>query len=151
MYRFTALSPDEDLMQEGYLGLWNAALHYSEEYRVSFSTYAVRCIQNQIYQGERLKIRGNIPNASSLNEKVRDGSDATYMDLVRDPNAELPYEDVDTLDYVDRCLTDEEKSLLRLRMQGIGIWRASKLLGHSGPWGDLRIKRIKEKFKRRND
>ena len=138
-------------MQEGLLGLWKAALHFDAESGTRFPTYAVRCIQNQVWQGERSKIRGNIPDTVSLNERVADDTKTTYMDLLKDPKAEEPYRDLETQDMFDKFFTDEERAILRIRMKGIGLWRASKMLGHSGPWGDTRIKRIKERLKRRKE
>ena len=38
-----------DLTQEGWIGLWQAILHYDVERGVAFSTYAGRVIRNQIW------------------------------------------------------------------------------------------------------
>lgn len=149
--KYTAMTVDEDIMQEGLLGLWKAALHYDTNSAIRFPTYAVQCIRNQIWSGERTKIRGNIPNTVSLQERVMDNSKTTYMDLVKDPKAEEPYLDLETEDMFDKFFTDEEKAILTFRLKGIGLWRASNMLGHSGDWGKTRIRRIKVRLKRRDE
>ena len=42
-----------DLIQEGWIGLWQAILHYEAERGVAFSTYAGRVIRNQIWSAVR--------------------------------------------------------------------------------------------------
>ena len=45
----SSLIGDDDVFQEGYLGLCKAAENFDESRGFNFSTYAVRCILNQIY------------------------------------------------------------------------------------------------------
>lgn len=40
----------EDIIQEGYVGLWKACLTFDESKGYKFATYAVACIRSQIFQ-----------------------------------------------------------------------------------------------------
>ena len=144
--RYTALTIDEDTMQEGYIGLWNAALHFDGNDGTLFPTFAVRCIQHQLWNREKRKLRHDIPNQVSLSEKLTADTDTTYMELLRDPKGEEHYLDVETADMIERTFTEEEKAVIRYRLKGVGVWTAGKLLGRSGTWADTRIKRIKKKL-----
>ena len=44
---FPSLRDDEDIFQVGWIGLWRACIGYDSS-RSKFSTYAVRCIINEI-------------------------------------------------------------------------------------------------------
>ncbi len=46
---FLAGGDEEDLMQEGMIGLFKAVTSYQEEKNTSFSTFAYLCVQRQIY------------------------------------------------------------------------------------------------------
>lgn len=146
--KYTALTVNEDALQEGLLGLWKAAIHFDADSGNRFATFAVQCIRNQIWQGERSKLRGNIPDAVSLEERLDADTKATFMDILRDEKAELPFEDADTRDMIEKLFTDEEKGVIRYRLNGVGVWRIGNFMGHSGPWAETRIKRIREKLKK---
>lgn len=146
--KYTALAVNEDALQEGLLGLWKAAIHFDADSGNRFATFAVQCIRNQIWQGERSKLRGNIPDAVSLEERLDADTKATFMDILRDEKAELPFEDADTRDMIEKLFTDDEKGVIRYRLNGVGVWRIGNLMGHSGPWAETRIKRIREKLKK---
>ena len=51
------LAEDEDIIQEGFLGLYKASLTWDSS-RSKFSTYATRCILNQIRHELRKRSRG---------------------------------------------------------------------------------------------
>ena len=46
---FLAGGDEEDLIQEGMIGLFKAIQSYREEEDAAFSTFAVLCVQRQIY------------------------------------------------------------------------------------------------------
>ena len=46
---FLAGGDEEDLIQEGMIGLFKAVTSYQEEKNTSFSTFAYLCVQRQIY------------------------------------------------------------------------------------------------------
>lgn len=63
----------DDYFDIGMIGLVKAAKTYSEDIGIAFSTYAVRCIENQIYQARRKEFaikRGAGQTTISLNTKV---------------------------------------------------------------------------------
>ena len=49
----SSLSDKEDLFQEGYWGLFIAAMSFDESRQVSFGTYAAKCVQNRIISATR--------------------------------------------------------------------------------------------------
>ncbi len=86
----------EDYFQEGSIGLIKAARCYDENINVSFSTYAYKCIKNEIYK--YLKKEGKHNNIS-LNQIVYD--DVELGDLIIDGAKDI-------LDIVIENETNEE-------------------------------------------
>lgn len=80
---------DEDTISIGYIGLCKAAATFNPTRSVAFSTYAVRCIVNEIYKEFRrrgCKCRNSDVAMVSLNHayQLEDGS-AEYIDMLYDP------------------------------------------------------------------
>lgn len=81
---------DEDTVSIGYIGLCKAAATFDPMRSVAFSTYAVRCILNEIYREFRhqdRKCRGSGETPVSLNLKhiLEDGWSVEYIDMLDDP------------------------------------------------------------------
>ena len=82
---------DEDLVSTGYIGLCNAAASYDATKNIRFSTFAVKCIFNEICQTTRYnnatrRLAQNM--AFSLNNHIEtdSGEVLEIIDLVIDPN-----------------------------------------------------------------
>ena len=111
-----AAPEQEDLLQEGFLGLYAAALSYKES-GASFATYAGVCVYNRMVSAARsYRSPGNRP----LNESLS-------LDLAGElPNPISGPEDAYELreSYqsmwrrVDGCLTPLERRVLRLHLAG---------------------------------
>ena len=56
----------EDLIQEGMLGLHNAVDNFDVNYGVNFSTFAIKCIENQIKTYLRKESKNKIISFSAL-------------------------------------------------------------------------------------
>lgn len=100
---------DEDLIQSGMLGLVKAADTW-DEVKAKFSTYAYRCIRNEINQ-EFIR-RKTHSNNISLETKV--GEEGTLADIL------IGEDDVDYIDKIEfhEQLTPEELAVLLFVEQG---------------------------------
>ena len=113
--------PFEDLIQAGNIGLIKAINTYNPDKKIKLSSYASRCIENEIL----MHFRNCKKNALdiSLNEAIdtdKDGSALTLMDV-------MSVEDdiLDTIDtnmnleklykYMEEVLNEREKEILTLR------------------------------------
>lgn len=80
---------DEDTISIGYVGLCKAAATFNPTRSVAFSTYAVRCIVNEIYKEFRhqmCKYRGSGVPPVSLNQACRlEGESVDYINMLDDP------------------------------------------------------------------
>ena len=111
----------EDLVSIGTVGLVKAVDSFHVENGAKFTTYAAKCIQNEIL----MHFRSQKKHASevSLNETIdidRDGNPLTYIDVIC--SDEDMTEEIDRklltdkmLGYVDSILTPREKRIIILR------------------------------------
>jgi len=124
-YQNTSIDQDE-LISVGSIGLMKAVKSYSLEKGNSFSTYAARCIQNEIL----MMFRSNkkFSNEISIEEKIgsdKDGNEVSLIDVLQDTNTSVE-DKVETkilfaklLKYIDQKLSQREKEIIYLRY-GIG-------------------------------
>lgn len=113
------LAQDEDIIQEGNLGLWKAAYSWNPS-KSKFSTYATTCILNQIKMELRKRSRMHNFDEISLSTPVSDvDSELTLEDVI--PDKKDYFEEVESvLDFQCKLnnLTDKEKDVLSLLVQG---------------------------------
>lgn len=101
---------DDDVIQSGMLGLCKAANTFDPNKGV-FSTYAGRCIRNEINQ-EFIK-RKPFSQTVSLDTKI--GEEGTLQDVLEGEK------DVDYMsDEFYDALTDEERTIMNLNLHGYG-------------------------------
>ena len=118
-------SSGDDLVSIGTIGLIKAIDTFDMSKSIKLSSYASRCIENEIL----MHFRNNRKSAQdiSLNDTIdtdKDGNPLTLMDIIAsDMDIE---ENVDTKlhlevlrDYIDETLTDREKEIV-LKRYGIG-------------------------------
>lgn len=106
---FAAPGDQEDLISIGTIGLIKAAESFNHTKRVRFSTYAARCIENEMRMHLRRVKR--IPPTLSMQEPIeaaRDGSSLTVMDVIPD-------------DFVltEHCEDRDENRRLRRYVEGL--------------------------------
>lgn len=122
---FPHLVHDEDIVQCGMIGLCLAADSWDSE-KTAFSTYAYRCIYNEIVR--ELKRRGKSVSALSLDYEYSlndEGDSTTFGDkLIGDFDVDF----VD-MDYVLTKLTPREKQCFELRATGKDNHEIAKILG----------------------
>ena len=114
---------DEDIVQSGMLGLCKAAEKYDES-RGKFSTYAGRCIRNEINQ-EFLRRK---PHQGVVSLDTIVGEDSTLGDLVMGD---------DNIAYIDdetfyNQLSEDEQTVLRLDSNGYDTDEIASII-HTSP------------------
>lgn len=120
-YNFAKIEQDE-LISVGSIGLMKAVKSYDSEKGHSFSTYASRCIQNEILM--MIRSQRKFINEVSLEDKVKtdkDGNEVSLIDAIEDPkeqvaeNAEtqILYQKLVVL--IEENLSPREKEILYLR------------------------------------
>ena len=100
---------DEDIIQSGMLGLCKAAQKFDES-KGKFSTYAGRCIRNEINQ----EFINRKPHRNTVSLETKVGEDLTLSDTVMGDD-DVPYLDDDAF---YKQLSEEEQNVLR--MDGMG-------------------------------
>ena len=112
---------DQDVIQSGMVGLCKAAKHYDPEKGI-FSTYAGRCIRNEITQ-EFIR-RKPMKMTVSLDTKI--GEDGTLADILVGDD-DVAY--IDTAFY--NQLSKDEVTLLHLESAGFNTDEISELCGYN--------------------
>lgn len=113
---------DEDVIQSGMLGLCKAANTWDSE-RGLFSTYAGRCIRNEINQ-EFIRRK---PDAKTVSLSGTNGDNITLEEAL------VGEEDVPSTDYAEfrETLTAFENEILDMESMGYSSDEMSKVLGLS--------------------
>ena len=153
---FLAGGDSEDLTQEGMLGLLSAIREYDPSQQTSFRTFAEACIRNRlitaIKSASRLK---HLP----LNEGVslEDVLSEETSQSVASPKAfrRVPEEQVLARESADeifhtfsRCLSQLEKEVLTLFLDGLSYEEMAERLGRSVKSVDNAVQRIRRKLAR---
>lgn len=124
-YNFTKIEQDE-LISVGSIGLMKAIKSYDIEKGNSFSTYASRCIQNEILM--MVRSQRKFINEVSLEDKVKtdkDGNEVSLIDVLEDASehvqdkAEIQIIYQKIIDIINTSLNEREKEIIFLRY-GIG-------------------------------
>lgn len=152
---------NEDLIQEGMLGLFKAIRDYDSGRDASFYTFADLCISRQMYtavQASRRKKHIPLNTYISLYGDAgehEDGEggrlDESLADL-SERNPEEMFLDKERVDYleksIDRELSDFEKQVLDLYMTGMSYTQIAKVLGKDEKAADNALQRLKSKIKK---
>lgn len=124
-YNFAKIEQDE-LISVGSIGLMKAIKSYDTEKGNSFSTYASRCIQNEILM--MVRSQRKFINEVSLENKVKtdkDGNEVSLIDVLEDASehvqdkAEIQIIYQKIIDIINTSLNEREKEIIFLRY-GIG-------------------------------
>lgn len=147
-----AIQVTDDTIQDGYIGLWKAALDFDNSRGLKFSTFAIPVIKNAIILAWRRRSRVLVGDVS-LDQSFfhDDGGDAEvkYADTLADPQGERATEEILLDMYLTERLTEQEKTIALMRMNGKPKTGIGKAFGHSDDWANDRIKSIQRKL--RND
>ena len=129
---------NEDVIQEGMLGLCQAAETYDTS-RSNFSTYAGRCILNQINYWFRRNEKHNKHLSLDYTTKNEEGEAVSFLD------ATVGSEDVDFVDdySIFGELSEMERTVCELLQMGYKYYEIAEKLGKS----PSTIRKIKTKLK----
>lgn len=140
---FYGLSKDEDVVQDALIGLWEACLAFDETRGFKFSAFATPCICNNIRMSFRK--RKNEMFIVSLDAPVPDQDELVFGDLIEDPNSEIDLGAIDLFQFID-SLSDREREMVRLRLNGASQKEGGKAIGISQAQYSRVMKHIKLKY-----
>lgn len=130
---------DEDIIQVGMIGLCNAANTYDPE-KGTFSTYAGRCIKNEI--NKEFRVRNKQLPTLSLDYEYRGGEDSDSFNLTEMIIGDLDVGYID-LDRIYGKLNKTGKRVLDLLLSGLTSKEISKELEISLQLVNFYTRRIK--------
>lgn len=146
---------NDDLIQEGMIGLFKAVQDYDEAQGTSFYSFADLCISRQMYTAiEASKRQKHIPLNSyiSLYDEGEDQSLIESIQSIRDRNPEEMFLDKEYAEMIkaelEKNLSDLESRVFYLHMQGIDYQTIAKLLDKSSKSVDNALQRIKNKIEK---
>lgn len=154
---FMVGSEREDIVQEGYIGLYKAVKSYDCEKQNSFKTFATLCIERQLITAVKNSNRQkHIPlNSSvSLNAEVYDNEGNTTVMEVLDNNktSEDPLDIITKKEYydlveknIDESLSEFEKKVLKFYKNGESYASIAEKLDTKIKSVDTAIQRIRKK------
>jgi len=134
-------SQDEDMKQVALLGLWKACLTFDERRNCRFSTYAMKCILNQVNQEFR---KTRVPTISIETPISDDG--LTLGDILVDTKTEV--EDTTAADFSKfiNYLSEVDKKIIKYLLLGLRQREIAKILHIKQPSVSRHIKSIKKRY-----
>ena len=115
-----------DIMQEGFIGLDEAIRNFSQDTDASFYTFAMLCIDRQIFNYLRKTTGGKdkiLNDAVSINDSlektVDDGTNIELSFMGRD-------NDINMANEIRKVLTDFERQVFELRLKGYSFEEIGK-------------------------
>lgn len=153
---FLAGGDEEDLIQEGMIGLFKAITSYQQGKNTSFSTFAYLCVQRQIYTTiTAFNRKKHIPlNTSiSLSEQKNEDDETSLDEILETPEKtpeELLLRKEEVKDYyrmIDQKLSKFEKQVMYYYLNGENYTMIAKRLGRTDKSIDNAIQRIRKKIK----
>lgn len=152
---------NEDLIQEGMIGLFKAVRDYDSGRDASFYTFAELCVSRQMYTAVQAAGRKkHIPLNTyvSLYESVSEQGDeeSRLIDALENKTEISPEElflDKERVKYLDDIIENElssfEKQVLELHLTGMSYLQIAKVLGRDEKATDNALQRLKNKIKKK--
>lgn len=144
--RFGNMHYDDDMIQEGMIALWKAALSFDESKNTQFSTYAARCIGNAFNGFLRTNARKQKASVY-LSECLDEDGDFTLESVVADLKCESMESEVFFKCFMD-SLDETERIVAEGLVGGESIQQISRDNGRTDTWGHYRKKKIAEKYRK---
>lgn len=149
----------EDIVQEGMIGLFKAIRDFNEEKQMSFHGFAELCVTRQMITAIKTATRQKhmpLNTYVSLNKPVfEDESERTLMDLISlqynvDPEQIVINQEnfLQTEKKIYDALSDLEKKVLALYLQGKTYLEIADELGKQAKSIDNAIQRVKRKIEK---
>lgn len=157
---------NEDLIQEGMIGLFKAVQNYDAGRDASFYTFADLCVSRQMYTAVQASNRQkHAPLNRYISLSCREGEDRRREAEGRTLPFELPdlwekspeellidRENVEILEKtIEKELSGFEKQVLDLYLTGMGYGQIARVLGRDEKSTDNALQRIKTKLRRALD
>ncbi|MDE7222843.1 MAG: RNA polymerase sporulation sigma factor SigH, partial [Acetatifactor sp.] len=152
---------NEDLIQEGMIGLFKAIRDYDCGRDASFYTFADLCISRQMYTAVRASNRQKhwpLNTYVSLNGNGHSHEENEELELAeslsqdQDQNPETLFIDRERVEYlekqIDKELSGFEKQVLDLYLTGMSYSQIARVLGREEKSTDNALQRLKAKIKR---
>ena len=153
---------NDDLIQEGMIGLFKALRDYDSGRDASFLTFADLCVSRQMYtavQASRRQKHIPLNTYISLYGNVntsREGEQEELVNVLAAHAGQSPEEvviDRENVIQLERAIDQElssfEKQVLDLYLTGMGYQQIAKVLGRDEKSTDNALQRIKTKLKKR--
>ena len=143
---------NEDLIQEGMIGLLSAVREYEPDKGASFRTFAQACIHNRIRSAVRsAQRRKNAPlnDGVPLDEVLSDGSQALGAHFYqRSPEEQVLARETEKefISTYSRCLSKLEAEILRLYLDGLSYGEIAASTGRDVKAVDNAVQRIRHKL-----
>lgn len=146
----------EDMIQEGYIGLYKAVKSFNFDKQNSFKTFANLCIERQLITAVKNSNRQkHIPLNSSVSLNASaydDNEDTNIMEVLNTKAEDDPSEIIAKKEYyslierkIDESLSDFEKKVLEQYKQGKSYALIAENLGSKVKSIDTAIQRIRKK------
>ena len=159
---FLAGGDEEDLIQEGMIGLFKAVRDYDFGRDAGFSTFATLCISRQMYTAVQASGR---KKHMPLNTYISLSGETTHTDEQKE---NVPLENVlqsgqlsdpekmlidrENVEYIEQMiqsrLSSFEKQVLDLYLTGMGYVEIAKVLGRDEKSTDNALSRLKSKLRK---
>lgn len=153
---------NDDLIQEGMIGLFKAIRDYDAGRDASFYTFADLCVSRQMYtavQASRREKHAPLNSYISLYADMAEGElesgEAELIQILASQTQTNPEElfidkenvaDIEAL--IDKELSNFEKQVLDLYMTGMSYSQIARVLGRDEKSADNALQRMKAKLKR---
>lgn len=156
---------EDDLIQEGMIGLFKAIQTFDRERGASFETYARLCVSRQLYSAiEKSNRKKNIPLNSYISiyseeylHEEGDYGNGIFSEQTSSVWEENPEDIViqresrdDVIDVLCQKLSNMEKKVLKLFLQGLTYQEIAKRLQYPPKKIDNALQRIKIKMQKIN-
>lgn len=154
---------NEDLIQEGMIGLFKAVRDFDSGRDASFYTFAELCISRQMYtavQASKRQKHRPLNTYVSLDHDNRgeEGDDRENLILSeqladrREPSPEELFLDKERVAYLEKAIEEElsdfERQVLDLYMTGMSYSQIAKVLGRDEKATDNALQRLKAKIRK---
>ena len=154
---FLAGGDNDDLMQEGMIGLFKAIHDYNSDKQASFYSFAELCVKRQIFTAIKTAARQKhqpLNTYISLNKHVyEDVSEITLVETLAERESVDPeklyimHEKLKDIEKeIDEKLSDLEKRVLILHLQGMSYQEISEIINKPTKSIDNALQRIKKKL-----
>lgn len=154
---------NEDLIQEGMIGLFKAVRDFDSGRDASFYTFAELCISRQMYtavQASKRQKHRPLNTYVSLDRDNRGGEGDDRENLIlseqladrREPSPEELFLDKERVAYLEKAIEEElsdfERQVLDLYMTGMSYSQIAKVLGRDEKATDNALQRLKAKIRK---